>query len=69
MVWFLERNGDILTCEIRQAEDSTEFEFEVSPVAGPRETLKFGSPGDLIIGFLGKHAALEAQGWRPRIDR
>jgi hypothetical protein len=66
MVWLLERNGDVLTCEIRERIDSTEYEFEVASRRGPAETLRFASPTDLINGFLRKQTALQAEGWRPR---
>ena len=69
MVWLLERNDDVLTCEIRQSIDLTEYEFEVVSRRGPAETLRFGSPTDLINGFLRKQTALQAEGWRPRAFR
>jgi hypothetical protein len=66
MVWLLERNNDLLLCEIRQPIGSTEYEFEVASPRGPNETLRFGSATDLINGFLRRQTALQAQGWRPR---
>jgi hypothetical protein len=66
MVWLLERNNDVLTCEIRQTPDSTAFEFELASRRGPAETLRFNSPTELINGFLRRQTALQAQGWRPR---
>ena len=36
MVWLLERNNDVLTCEIRQTPDSTAFEFDSRPGADRR---------------------------------
>jgi hypothetical protein len=66
MIWLLERNDDVLMCEIRQADDSTCYEFEVASRRGPEETLQFDSPTELINGFLQKQTSLQAQGWRPR---
>jgi hypothetical protein len=66
MVWLLERNNDVLTCEIRQADNSNDFEFEVASRRGPAETMRFGSPTELISGFLRRQTTLQAQGWRPR---
>ena len=66
MVWMLERNKDLLLCEIRQPFGSTDYEFEVAPVGGPPQTMRFGSATDLINGFLRRQRALQAQGWRPR---
>jgi hypothetical protein len=66
MVWMLERNRDMLTCEIRQPIGSSEYEFRVAAPHGPAETLRFSSPTELIDGFLRRQTALRAQGWRPK---
>jgi hypothetical protein len=66
MVWVLERNNDVLKCEIRQAADSSDYEFEVVSKRGPIETSRFGSATELINGYLRRQTALQAQGWRPR---
>jgi hypothetical protein len=66
MVWVLERNNDVLKCEIRQATNSADYEFEVVSKRGPTETSRFGSPTELIAGYLRRQNALHAQGWRPR---
>ena len=67
MIWLLERDNDMLTCEIRQASDSPGYEFEVASPRGRAETVRFGSPTDLINGYLRWQSALRAQGWRPRV--
>ena len=66
MVWLLQRNDDVLTCEIRQATSSRAYEFEVASRRGPAETIRFNSPTELINGYLRWQTALRAQGWRPR---
>jgi hypothetical protein len=66
MVWVLERDNDILKCEIRQAQTSSDYEFEVVSRRGPTETSRFGSATELITGYLRRQSALYAQGWRPR---
>ena len=67
MVWLLQRNNDILTCEIREGVRPREYEFEVASKRGPAETLRFDSPTELINSYLRWQTALRAQGWRPRI--
>ena len=67
MVWLLQRNNDILTCEIREGGSRRGYEFEVASKRGPAETLQFESPTDLINSYLRWQTALRAQGWRPRI--
>lgn len=66
MIWLLERDTDLLLCEIRQPIGSTEYEFEVASQTGLNETERFRSATDLINGFLQRQTALQAQGWRPR---
>jgi hypothetical protein len=66
MVWFLERDSELIVCEIRRAADNeSEFEFEMAAGDGPT-TLRFGAPADLIRKYLYEHGKLLADGWRPR---
>jgi hypothetical protein len=65
MVWILERNDDVMQCEIRQVANSSDYEFEVRCKRGP-QTMRFGSATELINGYLRRQTALQAQGWRPR---
>jgi hypothetical protein len=66
MVWLLQRKDDLLLCEIRQAADSSAYEFALASREGPAETLRFSSATELLNGFLQRQTALQAQGWRPR---
>ena len=66
MIWFLEKQDDILVCEIRRAEENDSiFEFEIADANGPK-TLRFDSPTELITKYLAEHSRLVAEGWRPR---
>lgn len=67
MIWFLERNSDLLICEIRHSADGPAYEFEIAPSQGPPETLRFACPKELIHEYLHKQTQLQQQGWRPRI--
>jgi hypothetical protein len=67
VIWMLQRNNDVLTCEIRPATNSPGYEFAVASKRGPAETLRFGSPTELINGYLRCQSALRAHGWRPRV--
>jgi hypothetical protein len=67
MIWFLERNTDLLICEIRHSSDGPAYEFEIAASQGPPDTQRFASAADLIQGYLRKQTVLQAQGWRPRI--
>ena len=67
MIWFLQRNADLLICEIRHNADGPTYEFEIAPSQGPPQTQRFTSATDLIQTYLRKQSLLQAQGWRPRI--
>lgn len=66
MIWFLEKQNDLLVCEIRHAAGADGiYEFEIADARGPT-TLRFDSPAALIAKYLEQHAQLMAAGWRPR---
>ncbi|HYT66555.1 MAG TPA: hypothetical protein VEL51_09070 [Vicinamibacterales bacterium] len=66
MIWFLEKQDDLLVCEIRRNEENAAvFEFEIADASGPT-TLRFDSAKELIASYLHEHARLRAEGWRPR---
>jgi len=67
MTWIMERESDQLICEIRRAVHTDEYEFELGPSTGKRETYAFSSPTELIDQYLRQQTALKAQGWRPRL--
>jgi hypothetical protein len=75
VIWFLERDSDVMVCEIRPATAATRqgsrrvYEFEISPSTGPARTLRFENATDLIDTYLREQAALRARGWHPRSDR
>jgi hypothetical protein len=64
VIWFYEKQDDLLVCEIRKAEDETIYEFEIADSHGPT-THRFDSPKDLITKFLNEQSRLTADGWRP----
>jgi hypothetical protein len=66
MIWFLERESDLLICEIRR--EGTQYAFEVAPSEGPPHTRQYNSPRELIDHYLRATRALKAQGWKPRSD-
>lgn len=65
MIWFLQRESDLLICEIRRSAQGQTYEFEVAPSQGPPETHQYTSPRELIDQYLRTHVDLTAQGWRP----
>lgn len=65
MIWFYEKQDDLLVCEIRKTEDEKNYEFEIATSEGPR-TQRFASPKELITAYLNEESRLRAEGWRPR---
>jgi hypothetical protein len=66
VIWFFERESELIVCEIRRAGDNDQaFEFEVADAEGPK-TQRFESPRELIATYLGEQSRLLAEGWRPR---
>jgi hypothetical protein len=66
MVWFLQKQDDLLVCEIRRSPDDGQcYEFEIVDAAGP-VTHRFASPTELIAKYLREQSRLMSQGWRPR---
>lgn len=65
MVWFLEKQNDLLVCEIRKTDDEATYEFEIADAQGPT-THRFDSPTALISTYLTEQRRLIAEGWRPR---
>lgn len=68
MIWFLERESDLLICEIRRSTDGTTYEFETAPSDRPAQTRRYSSASELIDRYLDEQSVLRAQGWRPRND-
>jgi hypothetical protein len=66
MIWFFERESDLLICEIRHSPEGAMYEFEMAPPAGPAQTRRYTSPSELIAQYLHTQMTLKAQGWRPK---
>jgi hypothetical protein len=66
MLWFLERNSDVLICEVRQAQDGPEFELAMRKAGEPEHVERFGEPTALIEQWLSRQRQLHDDGWRPR---
>ena len=66
VIWFFEKEADLLVCEIRRpADDQPGYEFEVASSSGP--TLRrFDTPQELITNYLAEQRRLMKAGWRPR---
>lgn len=66
MVWFFEREAELLVYEVRRDDSATAYESEIAGPSGPPVTRRFSSPTELIDSYLKDQAQLRANGWRPR---
>lgn len=68
VIWFFEKDTDLLVCEIRRAaDDESRYEFEIADAEGPK-TQRFDSAAELIKNYLSEQSRLIKDGWRPRAD-
>ena len=68
VIWFFEKNTEVVVCEIRRAaDDRARYEFKIAAAEGPK-TRRFNSPSELISNYLSEQARLIKEGWRPRAD-
>lgn len=65
MIWFLEKQDNLVVCEIRRTDDDSAFELEIADAKGPT-IHRFVSPTDLITKYLNEQSRLIADGWLPR---
>jgi len=65
VIWFLEKQNDLLVCEIRRSAGSSGYEFEIADSKGPT-TMHCQTPTELIAKYLHAHSRLMRNGWRPR---
>jgi hypothetical protein len=63
MVWLLERDSDILICEVRR--DAEGYAIELAPSQGPAELRRYRSARELVEHYVDATKTLKAQGWRP----
>jgi hypothetical protein len=63
MIWFLERDADLLICEVRR--EGKQYAIELAPSQGQPEVRRYDSALDLIRHHVHAAKVLKAQGWRP----
>jgi hypothetical protein len=66
MVWFLEKDSDVMACEVRRAPDGT-YEYELTAAGGRTRVLRYEAPTPFIDAYLEEQQELRRQGWRPRL--
>jgi len=66
MLWFMERESEVLVCEVRQADFGPEFELAVRKQGEPEQIERFEEPTRLLEEWLSRLQQLRQAGWRPR---
>jgi len=68
VIWFLERDTQLIACEVRRGSDGA-YEYEVTTPTGTASVTRFDHPTRFIDGYLREQQALLREGWRPRMIR
>ncbi|HSL22236.1 MAG TPA: hypothetical protein VK886_11930 [Vicinamibacterales bacterium] len=66
MIWFLEKNSELMACEVRRGSDGA-YEYEVTTPAGDTRVQRYDHPTRFLEGYLDEQRELRRQGWRPRL--
>ena len=66
MVWFLERDNDVIACEVRKSMDGV-YEYEVTGSNGQTRVQRYENPTPFLDAYLEEQQELLRQGWRPRL--
>lgn len=65
MLWFLEKDAELMACEVRKAPDGS-YVYEVTGPEGDIRVQRFDQPTPLLNGYLQEQQELRKNGWRPR---
>jgi len=66
MIWFLEKEADLMACEVRRSADG-EYVYEVTEPGGEVRVQRFDRATPFLDGYLREQQELRRQGWRPRM--
>lgn len=65
MLWFLEKDAELIACEVRKAADGS-YVYEVTGPEGDIRVQRFDDATPLLNGYLREQQELRKNGWRPR---
>ncbi len=63
MLWFFEKNGERLQCEIRPCSFATGFELELSTADGQKQLERADNAETLAVKWLELDYQLKRDGW------
>ena len=66
MVWFLERESEVLVCELRHVNEGDHFEFAMRSPGQPETVERFSEPTRVLETLLARQRHLYQAGWRPK---
>lgn len=66
MVWFLEKDADLMACEVRRSAEGV-YVYEVTEPGGEVRVQQFDRATPFLNGYLQEQQELRRQGWRPRV--
>lgn len=68
MVWFLEKDADLMACEVRRSAEG-DYLYEVTEPGGQVRVMRFDKATPFLDGYLREQRELRRNGWRPRMLR
>jgi hypothetical protein len=66
MLWFLEKDADLMACEVRRSAEG-QYVYEVTDPGGQVRVQRFEHATPFLDGYLREQEELRRQGWRPRM--
>jgi hypothetical protein len=64
MLWWFEKNGEQLQCEIRPSDHAAGFEMEVTTPNGEKKIEHAENPDELALRWHELEASLKSAGWK-----
>lgn len=66
VLWFLERNAQLMVCEVRRAGNGV-YEYEETAPTGKSRVERYHEASDLLDGYIRAQQEKQREGWRPRL--
>jgi len=66
VLWFLERNAQLMVCEVRRAGNGL-YEYEETEPAGGSRVERYHEASELLDGYIRAQREKQREGWRPRL--
>jgi hypothetical protein len=66
VLWFLEKNAELMVCEVRRAGNGV-YEYEETAPTGQSRVERYDEASDLLDGYIRAQQEKQREGWRPQL--